>query len=67
MRARWIKQMLDHTSSEITKQHYIEPVETIDPMTAEILESRARFDRRTSDEPGKDSHQASMRLGSAMP
>jgi integrase len=31
-------EMLGHTSSRITKQHYIEPDETVDPITAEILE-----------------------------
>lgn len=30
--------MLGHTSSKITKQHYIEPDETVNPATAEILE-----------------------------
>ena len=34
-------ELLGHTSSKITKQHYIEPDETVDPMTAEILESLA--------------------------
>lgn len=34
-------EMLGHTSSRITKQHYIEPDETVDPVTAEILESLA--------------------------
>lgn len=34
-------EMLGHTSSKITKQHYIEPDETVDPVTAEILESLA--------------------------
>jgi integrase len=32
-------EMLGHTSSKITKQHYIEPDETVNPMTAEILEA----------------------------
>lgn len=34
-------EMLGHTSSEITKQHYIEPDENVNPMTAEILEGLA--------------------------
>jgi integrase len=34
-------EMLGHTSSKITKQHYIEPDETVNPVTAEILESLA--------------------------
>jgi hypothetical protein len=34
-------EMLGHTSSKITKQHYIEPDETVDPITAEILEALA--------------------------
>jgi integrase len=34
-------EMLGHTSSRITKQHYIEPDETVNPVTAEILESLA--------------------------
>jgi hypothetical protein len=33
--------MLGHTSSEITKHHYIEPDEKVNPMTAEILEALA--------------------------
>lgn len=33
--------MLGHTSSKITKQHYIEPDETVNPVTAEILEALA--------------------------
>ena len=32
-------EMLGHTSSEITKAHYIEPDEKVNPVTAEILES----------------------------
>jgi integrase len=32
-------EMLGHTSSKITIQHYIEPDETVNPATAEILES----------------------------
>jgi integrase len=34
-------EMLGHTSSEITRQHYIEPEETVNPVTAEILEALA--------------------------
>jgi integrase len=34
-------ELLGHTSSKITKQHYIEPDETVDPVTAEILEALA--------------------------
>jgi integrase len=34
-------ELLDHTSSKITKEHYIQPDETVDPVTAEILESLA--------------------------
>lgn len=34
-------EMLGHTSSKITKEHYIEPDETVDPVTAEILEALA--------------------------
>lgn len=34
-------EMLGHTSSEITKQHYIEPDDNVNPATAEILESLA--------------------------
>ena len=30
--------MLGHTSSKITKEHYIEPDEAVNPVTAEILE-----------------------------
>ena len=33
--------MLGHTSSKITKEHYIEPDEKVDPMTADILEALA--------------------------
>ena len=32
-------EMLGHTSSKITKEHYIEPDEKVNPVTAEILES----------------------------
>ncbi|WP_207210351.1 tyrosine-type recombinase/integrase [Nocardioides zhouii] len=31
-------EMLGHTSSKITKEHYIEPGEAVNPVTAEILE-----------------------------
>jgi integrase len=31
-------EMLGHTSSKITKEHYIEPDEAVNPVTAEILE-----------------------------
>lgn len=34
-------EMLGHTSSKITKEHYIEPDEMVNPVTAEILESLA--------------------------
>lgn len=34
-------EMLGHTSSEITRQHYIEPDENVNPLTAEILEGLA--------------------------
>jgi integrase len=34
-------ELLGHTSSKITKQHYIEPDETVNPVTADILESLA--------------------------
>jgi integrase len=34
-------EMLGHTSSEITKAHYIEPDERVNPVTAEILRSLA--------------------------
>jgi integrase len=34
-------EMLGHTSSAITKQHYIEPDEKVNPVTAEILEALA--------------------------
>jgi len=39
-------EMLGHTSAQITKQHYIEPDETVNPVTAEILESLAARNRR---------------------
>ena len=41
-------EMLGHTSSKITKAHYIEPNETVDPVSAEILESLAP--RRSTEE-----------------
>lgn len=34
-------EMLGHSSSDITKKHYIEPDEMVNPVTAEILESLA--------------------------
>ena len=34
-------EMLGHMSAQITKQHYIEPDEKVNPVTAEILESLA--------------------------
>lgn len=34
-------EMLGHTSTKITKEHYIEPDETVDPITADILEALA--------------------------
>jgi integrase len=34
-------EMLGHTSSLITKQHYIEPEEAVNPVTADILEALA--------------------------
>lgn len=34
-------EMLGHTSSEITRQHYIEPDENVNPLTSEILEGLA--------------------------
>lgn len=34
-------EMLGHTSSEITKQHYIQPDENVNPVTADILEQLA--------------------------
>ncbi|WP_148613943.1 tyrosine-type recombinase/integrase [Nocardioides rubriscoriae] len=42
-------ELLGHTSSKITKQHYIEPDETVDPVTAEILESLAPRRKRDMD------------------
>ncbi len=42
-------ELLGHTSSKITKQHYIEPDETVDPVTAEILESLAPRRKRDVD------------------
>jgi integrase len=41
-------EVLGHSSSEITKKHYIEPDRTVNPLTAEILESLAP--RRRVDE-----------------
>jgi integrase len=34
-------EMLGHTSSKITKEHYIQPDEQVDPVTADILEALA--------------------------
>jgi integrase len=34
-------EMLGHTSAQITKAHYIEPDEMVNPVTAEILEALA--------------------------
>ena len=34
-------ELLGHTSSKITKEHYFQPDEAVDPVTAEILESLA--------------------------
>lgn len=34
-------ELLGHASSKITKEHYIQPDEAVDPVTAEILESLA--------------------------
>lgn len=45
-------EMLGHTSSAITKQHYIQPDEAVNPVTAEILESLAP---RETGEPGETS------------
>jgi hypothetical protein len=42
-------EMLGHSSSEITKKHYIEPDRTVNPLTAEILESLAP--RQLNEEP----------------
>lgn len=41
-------EMLGHTSSKITREHYIEPDDKVNPVTAEILESLAP--RRKSDD-----------------
>ncbi|MFV0427959.1 MAG: tyrosine-type recombinase/integrase [Arachnia sp.] len=40
--------MLGHTSSKITQQHYIEPDETVNPVTAEILEALAPKGRQAA-------------------
>jgi hypothetical protein len=37
-RAELAAEMLGHMSSKITREHYIEHDETVNPMTAEILE-----------------------------
>ncbi|WP_258034440.1 hypothetical protein [Microbacterium sp. CJ77] len=31
--------MLGHTSTDITRAHYVEPDDHVDPVTADILES----------------------------
>jgi integrase len=40
-------EMLGHTSSDITRQHYIEPNDMVNPVTAAILEQLAPTDRAT--------------------
>ncbi|MBE7324258.1 DUF3435 domain-containing protein [Nocardioides sp. Y6] len=45
-------EMLGHTSSEITRKHYIQPEEQVDPRTADILEALAP---RTDPEDAYDS------------
>lgn len=45
-------EMLGHTSSEITKAHYIEPDEKVNPVTAEILEALAPKTLAADDECG---------------
>jgi integrase len=42
-------ELLGHTSSKITKEHYIQPDEAVDPVTAEILESLAP--KRSKEQP----------------
>jgi integrase len=42
-------ELLGHTSSKITKEHYVQPDEAVDPVTAEILESLAP--KRAEDPP----------------
>lgn len=44
--------MLGHTSSKITKQHYIEPHEPVNPVTAEILETRPAKGRQAESQWG---------------
>jgi len=39
-------EMLGHPSSRITKQHYIEPDDRVDPVTADILEALAPKENR---------------------
>jgi integrase len=41
-------ELLGHTSSKITREHYIQPDEAVDPVTAEILEALAP--KRSEDE-----------------
>jgi len=43
-------EMLGHTSSDITKQHYIQPDEKVNPVTAEILEALAPMDAISADD-----------------
>ena len=45
-------EMLGHTSSEITKAHYIEPDEKVNPVTAEILEALAPRTSAADDDSG---------------
>lgn len=40
-------ELLGHTSSKITKEHYIEPDEAVDPVTAQILEALAPKQQRS--------------------
>lgn len=43
-------EMLGHSSTKITEEHYIEPDEMVDPVTAEILESLAPHRSRLNGE-----------------
>ncbi|WP_207559521.1 MULTISPECIES: tyrosine-type recombinase/integrase [unclassified Nocardioides] len=47
-------EMLGHTSSQITKQHYIEPDEIVNPVTAKILEALAPKAGRGDDDSDED-------------
>jgi integrase len=58
-------EMLGHTSSEITRQHYIEPDETVNPATAEILEALAPRRRLVWGKPNLEQAGADARLGRA--